>query len=453
MSDSTIISSTSTCCNSSNNNSITTTTTTTTTNHQDPSPSTITMATIWFALCATLVQKHTDLLAVFFAFVGSFALLYISKKPVVVKAVATISSLTFLLVDIPSTTTTTTTCCCSSSPYLALSILTGHAAFSLWFAFLHYGPLPSTWHLLQEAVSLTLGVVILVVWRQILNQYHTQLLLWTWYKVMEWIMLALQQQQQSSGSNIIPMSPPILITKDGLNNNNNDDGSPQHHLSSSLLPSSSLWCIHGVQYDLTDFTERHPGGKEAILLGQGRDCTALFESYHPFSTQHELVLNKYKIIHDDDNCSTNNEKKKTATKLEQDVFYDIIKERVYRTLKEQGMDPDRDRTAPPLRLAYYCLVILCVVMAGVAHMKVRLHNPTFSLFFGQQKSTANTNEIPPFVHTYSHSLTHTLFTWHLTNSPIGFHPRILLLGLLWLVPWRTGSRCRTLCRIAPCQSQ
>ena len=48
------------------------------------------------------------------------------------------------------------------------------------------------------------------------------------------------------------------------------------------------WLIHGHEYDLNDFVRRHPGGKEAILLGRGRDCTALFESYHSFTK-----LNRY----------------------------------------------------------------------------------------------------------------------------------------------------------------
>ena len=50
--------------------------------------------------------------------------------------------------------------------------------------------------------------------------------------------------------------------------------------------SQDLWWIHGNGYDLKDFVDRHPGGVEAILLGKGRDCTALVESYHPFSTRH-----------------------------------------------------------------------------------------------------------------------------------------------------------------------
>ncbi len=36
----------------------------------------------------------------------------------------------------------------------------------------------------------------------------------------------------------------------------------------------------GVAYDLTKYIERHPGGSWLINLAIGRDCTALFESYH-----------------------------------------------------------------------------------------------------------------------------------------------------------------------------
>ena len=54
-----------------------------------------------------------------------------------------------------------------------------------------------------------------------------------------------------------------------------------------------LWTIHGQQYDLSDFVDQHPGGKESILLGRGRDCTAMFESYHPFTDAHRAVLNKH----------------------------------------------------------------------------------------------------------------------------------------------------------------
>ncbi|KAL0020669.1 hypothetical protein WJX79_006881 [Trebouxia sp. C0005] len=41
------------------------------------------------------------------------------------------------------------------------------------------------------------------------------------------------------------------------------------------------WTVYrGTAYDLTSFIERHPAGNWLINLAIGRDCTALFESYH-----------------------------------------------------------------------------------------------------------------------------------------------------------------------------
>lgn len=41
------------------------------------------------------------------------------------------------------------------------------------------------------------------------------------------------------------------------------------------------WTVYrGVAYDLTEFVEKHPAGSWLINLSLGRDCTALFESYH-----------------------------------------------------------------------------------------------------------------------------------------------------------------------------
>jgi fatty acid desaturase len=55
----------------------------------------------------------------------------------------------------------------------------------------------------------------------------------------------------------------------------------------------NLWYIYGHGYDLTQFVPKHPGGTLALLSGQGRDCTALFESYHPWNDRHRKVLKAY----------------------------------------------------------------------------------------------------------------------------------------------------------------
>jgi len=52
--------------------------------------------------------------------------------------------------------------------------------------------------------------------------------------------------------------------------------------------------IHGKYYDLTGF--QHPGGPVALLHASGREATALFESYHPFTRDHAYaVLQKFEV--------------------------------------------------------------------------------------------------------------------------------------------------------------
>eukprot|EP00931_Biecheleriopsis_adriatica_P025735 TRINITY_DN1572_c0_g1_i5.p1 TRINITY_DN1572_c0_g1~~TRINITY_DN1572_c0_g1_i5.p1 ORF type:complete len:439 (+),score=57.32 TRINITY_DN1572_c0_g1_i5:64-1380(+) len=55
----------------------------------------------------------------------------------------------------------------------------------------------------------------------------------------------------------------------------------------------NLWYIHGNTYDLHEFLDKHPGGRMALLTGRGRDCTHLFESYHPWNDKHRKVLRAY----------------------------------------------------------------------------------------------------------------------------------------------------------------
>lgn len=62
-------------------------------------------------------------------------------------------------------------------------------------------------------------------------------------------------------------------------------------------PSKLLTKIHGKWYDLTEFENRHPGGRVALGLSRGRDATVLFESHHPFANRASLdaILSKHEI--------------------------------------------------------------------------------------------------------------------------------------------------------------
>ena len=50
------------------------------------------------------------------------------------------------------------------------------------------------------------------------------------------------------------------------------------------------WTLYGQKLDLEEFKKNHPGGDLAILLGQERDCTRLFEQYHCRNASNQTVL-------------------------------------------------------------------------------------------------------------------------------------------------------------------
>ena len=56
-------------------------------------------------------------------------------------------------------------------------------------------------------------------------------------------------------------------------------------LSVAGTPLDELWTVHNKRYDMRQFVASHPGGAAAILLGQGRNCTELFESYHSLANE------------------------------------------------------------------------------------------------------------------------------------------------------------------------
>jgi hypothetical protein len=58
--------------------------------------------------------------------------------------------------------------------------------------------------------------------------------------------------------------------------------------------AEGLWRVHDKLYDLSDFIERHPGGKDWISLTKGIDITEQFETHH-ITEKAEQLLKKYYI--------------------------------------------------------------------------------------------------------------------------------------------------------------
>jgi fatty acid desaturase len=54
-----------------------------------------------------------------------------------------------------------------------------------------------------------------------------------------------------------------------------------------------MWLIHGERYDLTPLFRTHPGGEHILLLTEGTDVTALFETSHAFSDAPRDLLSRY----------------------------------------------------------------------------------------------------------------------------------------------------------------
>jgi len=105
------------------------------------------------------------------------------------------------------------------------------------------------------------------------------------------------------------------------------------------------WKIHGQCYDLTNFADKHPGGKHALDLGRGRECTALFESYHPFTTKHLAVLRKY--------ATSEEQYQKTLERHKSDKFYQTLRTRVKAFIEEENLNTK----ASGARMAYYATIL------------------------------------------------------------------------------------------------
>ena len=69
-------------------------------------------------------------------------------------------------------------------------------------------------------------------------------------------------------------------------------------LPTSNLPASQLWFVDGGAYDLREWVDEHPGGREALRLVQGTNCTELFHTYHLMRGPSKARLARYEVAVD-----------------------------------------------------------------------------------------------------------------------------------------------------------
>ncbi len=97
--------------------------------------------------------------------------------------------------------------------------------------------------------------------------------------------------------------------------------------------------IHGKAYDLRPFFDKHPGGKDILVMTQGLvDSTPLFESYHAFANRPYIMqqLEKYRVedAHEDPNDHG-------LYTFEETGFYRTLTRRVRAEFGATGPDADR----------------------------------------------------------------------------------------------------------------
>ena len=400
-----------------------------------------TLSFVWFALCTSLVTKHHDMVAVFYSFVGSFlsakllAVIMgrnkkwkksmfgmnedgsnsnsnserktIGKKDTLENLMTKsqvgilVSSLSLLLLLLPATylqSIQTFIHIHKSPEFHALANVAGYLAFALWYDFMCcrrvQGSGPVTRSIVEDVATLSALCVILTKWDALdmsiikigsssLSSSSSSSSSTTCFCIVAWL-----------GYKIWGLSMEILDQR--TEHKELMEPSTAAGIAVAVAISrENLWTVHGKDYDLKDFVQSHPGGREAILLGMGRDCTALFESYHPFTDRHRTVLKKYmqnmdgskeqneKVSKADANATHEEyvggvRKKDADSDTDTDEFYNVLKDRVAKTLHKHGIDPTKDRAATTGRSLYYILILMLLITSGSYHIQ---GNPMGSFFF------------------------------------------------------------------------
>jgi len=88
-----------------------------------------------------------------------------------------------------------------------------------------------------------------------------------------------------------------------------------------------MWNIHGNTYNLNEFLDTHPGGRQILELCKNEpDCTALFESYHAFCDMNKVnsIMKKYEVPNDINTIEP-------MFNLKYDGFYNVCKREVIKT--------------------------------------------------------------------------------------------------------------------------
>jgi linoleoyl-CoA desaturase len=133
----------------------------------------------------------------------------------------------------------------------------------------------------------------------------------------------------------------------------------------SPLPPSELWFIDGDAYDLNGFVERHPGGREALRLAQGTNCTELFRAYHLLRGPSLALLKTHRVDVDHTDPKMAELLGGTAFTFADDGFYKTLATRVRQHFKDSGQTATGSTSAQVFAVGIILLTIALSIPAYV----------------------------------------------------------------------------------------
>ena len=104
-------------------------------------------------------------------------------------------------------------------------------------------------------------------------------------------------------------------------------------------PSKHYWKINREWYDFEPFFDRHPGGKNILLLARDRfnDCTYAFEAHHINHMKVRKIIQKYKVPKEELHLCPPIKLSESPKFIPLDSFYSVLRNRVKDYLHENKL--------------------------------------------------------------------------------------------------------------------
>lgn len=128
---------------------------------------------------------------------------------------------------------------------------------------------------------------------------------------------------------------------------------------------ADLWFIDGRAYDLAPFMDQHPGGREALKLARGTNCTALFRTYHLMRGPSKARMALYEVEVDKSDPQMAELLGGSDFTFEEDGFYKTVARRARQHFLDTGASVGASRGWQIAAVAGVVLTVVLTVPAFV----------------------------------------------------------------------------------------